>query len=84
MLVAGGIAGIGAWVPGYPQDLVKSRIQCMSGPYKTLDIISQVYKSSGTRGFFRGFTPAIVRAIPVNAAVFYVYEWTMMQLDYIS
>jgi solute carrier family 25 carnitine/acylcarnitine transporter 20/29 len=80
LLVAGGIAGIAAWLPGYPQDLVKSRIQYSTGPYSSLDIIKETYKSKGLSGFFRGFTPTLVRAVPVNAAVFYVYEWTINKL----
>lgn len=81
LLVAGGIAGIAAWLPGYPQDLIKSRIQYLSGPYSTKDIIFKTYHSTGFTGFFRGLAPTLVRAVPVNAAVFYVYEWAMMQLS---
>jgi solute carrier family 25 carnitine/acylcarnitine transporter 20/29 len=80
LLVAGGLAGIGAWLPGYPQDLVKSRIQFSTGPYSTLDVFKQTYKSKGLNGFFRGLTPTLVRAVPVNAAVFYVYEWAINKL----
>ena len=80
LLVAGGVAGIAAWLPGYPQDLVKSRIQYQSGPFNTLDVIKQTYQKSGLTGFFRGLSPTLARAVPVNAAVFYVYEWTIAQL----
>lgn len=27
LLMAGGLAGFGAWIPAYPQDVIKSRYQ---------------------------------------------------------
>lgn len=27
LLMAGGLSGFGAWIPAYPQDVIKSRMQ---------------------------------------------------------
>lgn len=34
----------------------------------------QVMANEGLKGLFRGFEPAIVRAVPANATAFLVYE----------
>lgn len=34
------------------------------------DAFKQVYRTSGLRGFFVGFTPCLLRAFPANAAAF--------------
>lgn len=41
-----------------------------------LHCISKVYAKEGIAGFFKGFTPAIIRAFPANAACFLGYEYT--------
>jgi solute carrier family 25 carnitine/acylcarnitine transporter 20/29 len=41
-----------------------------------LDCVSKVYAKEGLGGFFRGFSPAMVRAFPANAACFLGYEYT--------
>lgn len=33
-----------------------------------------LYRAHGARVFYRGLGTAILRAIPTNAAIFYVYE----------
>lgn len=76
LLVCGGMAGFGAWLPCYPQDVLKSRIQT-----KQLSSIRGAFEGllleSGWRGLFRGIGPTMVRAFPANAATFLAYE--MMQ-----
>jgi solute carrier family 25 carnitine/acylcarnitine transporter 20/29 len=34
----------------------------------------QLNKAEGWRGFWRGFTPCMLRACPANAACFFAYE----------
>lgn len=34
----------------------------------------QVMAEEGVRGMYRGFEPALVRAVPANATAFLVYE----------
>jgi len=76
--VAGSIAGILFWVSVFPVDVVKTRIQTDSldkPQYKGIvDCFKQTYRSNGLQGFFRGFLPCMLRAIPVNGVVFMLYE----------
>lgn len=74
-LLAGGIAGIAAWLPAYPQDVIKSQMQlnsdCRLG---FLQASKSLYKRDGFPGFFKGITPTLARAFPANAACFYAFE----------
>ncbi|KAJ2120661.1 hypothetical protein IW147_004898 [Coemansia sp. RSA 720] len=81
--LAGGLAGISAWLGAYPQDVIKSRVQ-MDYTYKSAReaarALAQEAKGGNWRIFFRGFAPTILRAFPANAATFVVYEWTVKTL----
>lgn len=74
---AGGIAGIAAWLPAYPQDVIKSNMQSLGGEANTINQIKKIYQTNGLRGFFRGFVPTLLRAFPANIATFVTYEWMM-------
>ncbi|KAJ2742902.1 hypothetical protein GGI20_004143 [Coemansia sp. BCRC 34301] len=82
--LAGGFAGISAWLTAYPQDVIKSRVQ-MGYKYKSArDAFKALLveaKGGNWRIFFRGFGPTILRAFPANAATFVAYEWTMKTLN---
>lgn len=43
------------------------------------DVARSIYRTEGWRGFFTGFTPCVLRAIPANAAAFTAFE-IMMRL----
>ncbi|KAH3677228.1 hypothetical protein WICMUC_001809 [Wickerhamomyces mucosus] len=77
----GALAGYSMWFTSYPIDFVKSRLQTdnlESPKYKgSLDVIKDVWKNQGPKGFFRGFLPTILRAGPANAATFCAFELTM-------
>ncbi|KAG0283684.1 hypothetical protein BGZ96_011916 [Linnemannia gamsii] len=80
LLLAGGIAGFGAWVPCYPQDVVKSRMQSNLSYRSTLACFRslQVEARGGNwKVWFKGFGPTMARAFPANAATFFFYEMTM-------
>ncbi|KAK9867689.1 hypothetical protein WJX84_006372 [Apatococcus fuscideae] len=78
LVTAGAIAGSAFWAFVYPADAVKSRIQIddFKNPrYKgTIHCFQTVMANEGLKGLFRGFEPAIVRAVPANATAFLVYE----------
>ncbi|KAF9320738.1 hypothetical protein BG000_003203 [Podila horticola] len=53
-----------------------------STPYKGMvDCAIRSYRREGMGVFFRGATPALLRAFPVNAVTFFVYELVMAELQ---
>ncbi|KAJ2964688.1 hypothetical protein NQZ79_g461 [Umbelopsis isabellina] len=77
LLMAGGLAGFGAWVPAYPQDVIKSRFQNDLSYKSVSEVVRSIMKTSGPRAFFNGLGPTLARAFPANAATFFAYEMTM-------
>jgi len=69
-MAAGATAGVAMWLPVFPVDTVKSRLQSMPGNPTIGGVISGLYKAGGVKAFFPGFAPAIARAVPANAATF--------------
>jgi solute carrier family 25 carnitine/acylcarnitine transporter 20/29 len=67
---AGAAAGVAMWIPVFPVDTVKSRLQTMDGKPTVGGVVRGLYKSGGLKAFFPGFGPAIARAVPANAATF--------------
>ncbi|KAE8152849.1 carnitine-acylcarnitine carrier protein [Aspergillus avenaceus] len=70
VLAAGGAAGIAMWIPVFPVDTIKSRVQSAPGKPTIGGTIRSVYASGGVKAFFPGFGPALARAVPANAATF--------------
>jgi solute carrier family 25 carnitine/acylcarnitine transporter 20/29 len=67
---AGATAGVAMWIPVFPVDTVKSRLQSMPGKPTIGGVIREVYGKGGIKAFFPGFGPALARAVPANAAAF--------------
>lgn len=85
MLISGGIAGTVSWVVVYPIDVIKSRMQ-IDGvgeiKYKnSFDCLRKSVSREGYRFLYKGFSPTILRAFPVNAATFAVVTWTIRLLS---
>lgn len=77
LLMAGGLSGFAAWIPAYPQDVIKSNFQ-NDLRYKSIGQVAKtLYKISGPKAFFNGIGPTLVRAFPANAATFFAYEMAM-------
>ena len=70
VMAAGATAGVAMWLPVFPVDTVKSRLQSMPGNPTLGGVVSSLWKANGIKAFFPGFAPAIARAIPANAATF--------------
>lgn len=70
VIVAGGAAGTAMWIPVFPVDTVKSRLQTAEGNVSLGGIIGDLYRKGGFKAFFPGFGPALARAVPANAATF--------------
>ena len=74
------------WASAYPLDVVMSRMQAQGAQTKFQDQrrgmvwhVRDMYRKEGARAFFKGMAPCILRAFPVNAVIFLVYEQTMNQ-----
>ncbi|MCJ1419537.1 carnitine transporter [Xylographa parallela] len=70
VMTAGGAAGVAMWIPVFPIDTVKSRLQSAEGRPTIGGTISGLYRSGGFKAFFPGIGPAMARAVPANAATF--------------
>ena len=70
VMTAGGAAGVAMWIPVFPVDTVKSRLQGAEGRPTIGGTIGGIYRSGGFKAFFPGLGPALARAVPANAATF--------------
>jgi len=70
IMAAGGAAGVAMWIPVFPVDTVKSRLQSAEGKVSISGTIREIYGKGGLKGFFPGIGPALARAVPANAATF--------------
>ena len=68
--VAGGAAGVAMWIPVFPVDTIKSRLQSAEGRPTVGGVVKELYRRGGIKAFFPGFGPAMARAVPANAATF--------------
>eukprot|EP00128_Syssomonas_multiformis_P014767 Colp12_sorted_trinity150504_noHs@16091 len=74
LFIAGGLAGATAWSVVFPADVVKSRMQAGCGQQSLRQTVSSIYRQQGMNGFFRGWSAAVARAFPANAALLLGYE----------
>jgi len=84
-VLSGGLAGVCYWLSCYPMDVVKNRMQAAPDVKPpqfagTADAFRTIYRAEGVRGFFVGFSPCALRAVPANAAAFTAFEWAMRAL----
>jgi solute carrier family 25 carnitine/acylcarnitine transporter 20/29 len=70
VMTAGGAAGIAMWIPVFPIDTIKSRLQSAEGRPTISGTIKGIHASGGLKAFFPGIGPAMARAVPANAATF--------------
>ena len=81
-LVAGAVAGVIGWIATFPFDVLKTRLQAgtITGTGVTESSWRMAHKmyyaesGGGGRVFWRGLVPTLVRAVPVNMAVFGTFE----------
>lgn len=67
---AGAAAGVAMWIPVFPVDTVKSRLQTAETRVTIGGVVRELYGRGGLKAFFPGFGPALARAVPANAATF--------------
>lgn len=77
ILFAGGFAGCIGWTLVLPPDTVKTQMQTASDTrLSSVQMISQINRTAGIRGFFPGWSAAMLRSFPANAALFAGFEWS--------
>jgi solute carrier family 25 carnitine/acylcarnitine transporter 20/29 len=82
--LAGGISGAWTWAIIYPFDVIKSRIQ--TAPLERRlqkgmwTVARDIVEENGWKYMFRGLGVTLARAFPVNAIIFPVYEFVLLQL----
>jgi solute carrier family 25 carnitine/acylcarnitine transporter 20/29 len=83
--LAGGFSGALTWAIIYPFDVIKTRIQ--TSPLDTpmeqrrmISIYRHIMQEYGWKFLFRGLGVTLLRAFPVNAIIFPVYEFTLAHL----
>ena len=81
VMTAGGAAGVAMWIPVFPIDTIKSRLQSAEGRPTIGGVIRGVYGSGGFKAFFPGIGPALARAVPANAATFLGVELAHKAMD---
>ena len=80
VIAAGGVGGMGYWGAFYPADTVKTEMQTITTTMSNIkqpsfiETFRTIYKTRGMNGLYAGLGPTLLRAIPANAAVFYVYD----------
>jgi solute carrier family 25 carnitine/acylcarnitine transporter 20/29 len=80
-LASGAAAGVLYWLCAMPFDTLKGRMMAAPDgvrPWPTLrGAARELLATAGPAGFYRGLTPALVRAVPANAAAFLTFEETL-------
>ena len=72
--VAGGLSGLVEWTLFMATDTVKTRVQAAAPGASYVNAWRTLWRSEGPRGFYRGYGPVVLRAVPVNATSFFVIE----------
>jgi len=74
-LLCGGLAGAFAQTASYPLDVTRRRMQLGQFNGGMMEVLASTYKEDGViRGLFRGMSINYMRAIPMTAVSFSVYE----------
>ena len=89
LLASGAMAGIATWIVTYPFDTIKSVIQTLPDnaqrhEFKMKYIAETNYRKYGYSFFFRGLATTLIRAVPVNAATFLLYEESLKAFKYLE
>jgi hypothetical protein len=73
--IYGGIAGSTSWLFIYPQDRIKTKIQALKDTNMTFkEGYNEIVKKEGVMALYKGFSYALLRAIPLHATAFMTME----------
>jgi hypothetical protein len=70
----GGLAGMAAWSVVFPLDTLKSHMQAGAGGAGAGQTLRALLAAGGAARLYRGFTAAVARAFPANAALLWGVE----------
>jgi len=83
-IIVGGLAGLCSWLVSYPQDTIKTRIQCdtmnayqrhrLFNDNGIIDCFRKTLRNEGMAGFWKGFSACAIRATFAEAITFTVYD----------
>jgi hypothetical protein len=76
--INGSLSGMSAWLFIYPSDRVKTLVQNKNANYS--NVIKEIYFREGLVGFYRGFSLALLRCIPLHGGVFVGYNYCIKLL----
>jgi solute carrier family 25 (mitochondrial carnitine/acylcarnitine transporter), member 20/29 len=75
----GSLSGFMAWLFIYPSDPIKTKIQ--NNNIGFLSATQSIWRNYGIRGFYRGFSLGLMRALPLHGGVFMGYEGIMSLME---
>jgi solute carrier family 25 carnitine/acylcarnitine transporter 20/29 len=74
--INGGLTGIVSWVFIYPQDRIKTKIQINKEKNISFkQAYNEIIKEGGVKYFYKGFSYALFRAVPLHAGAFCAFEY---------
>lgn len=76
----GSLSGLSAWLFIYPMDLIKTTIQSSDDKKHIKDVVKNIYNTGGLINFYKGFSLACMRCIPLHGGVFLGYEMSKRYL----
>ncbi|KAG8750791.1 hypothetical protein FRC14_000219 [Serendipita sp. 396] len=80
--LSGGLGSFAFWIMAIPADNVKNRVFAapLASNTTVREVVRDIYSTAGITGFFRGLAPSMLRAFPVNASAYFVYEGLLRTL----
>ncbi|KAF0683407.1 Aste57867_24531 [Aphanomyces stellatus] len=76
VVLAGGAAGSTGWAFVFPADVIKSRMQVGTTGVGFAAAVRHVWQTQGLRGFYRGWSAAVLRSFPADGSLFLGVEMT--------
>lgn len=73
--IAGCLSGSIGPIINNPIDVIKTRLQSNEKNIKSINIIKNIYRNFGIKGFYKGLIPRLLRIIPGQGITFTVFDY---------